>query len=49
MGLEEGEEDDEPFDEKMGRLTSELGELFKESNDLEELIKENLGAIGYEI
>lgn len=49
VGLEEGEEDDEPFDEKMERLTSELGELFKESNDLEELIRENLGAIGYEI
>lgn len=49
VGLEEGERDDEPFDEKMERLTSELGELFKESNDLEELIRENLGAIGYEI
>lgn len=47
VGLEEGEEDDEPFDEKMERLTSELGELFKESDDLEELIRENLGAIGY--
>ena len=49
VGLEEGEEDDEPFDEKMERLTSELGDLFKESDDLEELIRENLGAIGYEI
>ena len=49
VGLEEGEEDDEPFDEKMERLTSELGELFKESDDLEELIRENLGAIGHEI
>lgn len=47
VGLEEGQEDDEPFDEKMERLTSELGELFKESDDLEELIRENLGAIGY--
>lgn len=49
VGLEEGQEDDEPFDEKMERLTSELGDLFKESDNLEELIRENLGAIGYGI
>ena len=47
VGLEEVEDDGEPFDEKMERLTNELGELFVESNKLEELIKEQLGEIGY--
>lgn len=49
VGLEEDEDDGEPFEEKMDRLTSELGELFEESNKLEKLIRENLEAIGYEI
>ena len=49
VGLEEEEDDGEPFDEKMERLTEELGQLFKESADLEKLIKENLEAIGYEV
>ncbi|VTU60031.1 putative type I restriction-modification system, M subunit [Lactobacillus reuteri] [Dolosigranulum pigrum] len=47
VGLEEVEDDGEPFDEKMERLSSELGELFEESNQLESLIKEQLGEIGY--
>lgn len=49
VGLGVDEEDDELFEEKMERLTEELGELFKESDDLEELIRENLEAIGYEV
>lgn len=49
VGLEELEDDGEPFEEKMDRLTSELGELFEESNKLEKLIREQLGAIGYGI
>ena len=28
VGIEEQEEDGEPFEEKMGRLTAELSELF---------------------
>jgi site-specific recombinase XerC len=39
----------EPFEEKMGRLTSELSELFAKSHELEAQIKERLGAIGYDI
>ena len=31
------EEDAEPFEEKMARLTSELGNLFAESHRLEKL------------
>ena len=49
VGLEEDEDDGEPFYEKMERLTGELGQLFKESADLEKLIRENLEAIGYEV
>ena len=47
VGIEEQEDDDEPFEEKMGRLTSELSELFTKSHELEAQIKERLGAIGY--
>lgn len=48
VGIENGEEDSEPFDEKMTRLTAELAEMFVKSHKLEEEIKERLGAIGYE-
>ena len=48
VGLEEIEEDGEPFDEKMNKLTDELAEMFAKSHTLEEKIKERLGAIGYE-
>ena len=47
VGIPDVEEDDEPFDEKMQRLTSELGELFEESDQLQNEIKRNLEAIGY--
>ena len=49
VGIEEQEDDGEPFEEKMSRLTSELSELFKKSHELEAEIKDRLGAIGYEI
>jgi len=39
----------EPFEEKMGRLTGELSEMFKRSHELEEEIRKRLGAIGFEI
>ena len=45
----EQEDDGEPFDEKMSRLTSELSELFAKSHELEAEIRERLGAIGYEL
>ncbi len=43
------EEDTEPFDAKMKRLTGELKELFGESTRLESLIRKNLKSIGYEV
>ena len=49
VGIEEQEDDGEPFEEKMARLTSELSEMFKKSHDLEDEIRKKLGAIGYEI
>lgn len=49
VGIEEQEHDGEPFEEKMARLTSELSDMFKKSHELEEEIRKNLGAIGYEV
>lgn len=49
VGIEEQEDDGEPFDEKMKRLTSELSEMFEKSHEIENEIREKLGAIGYEI
>ena len=49
VGIEEQEDDGEPFEEKMGRLTSELSDMFAKSHELEEEIRRKLGAIGYEI
>ena len=49
VGIEETEEDDEPFEEKMKRLTEELSQMFKQSHKLEEEIRKNLERIGYEI
>ena len=49
VGIEEQADDGEPFEEKMARLTGELSDLFAQSHQLEAQIKEQLGAIGYEI
>ena len=43
------DDDGEPFEEKMTRLTSELSEMFQRSHELETEIRKKLGAIGYEI
>ena len=49
VGIEEKEEDGEPFEEKMARLTAELSDMFEKSHELEAEIRRKLGAIGYEI
>ena len=49
VGIEEQEDDGEPFDEKMKRLTGELSALFEKSHELEIVIKKNLKAIGFEV
>ena len=47
VGAEELEDDDEPFEEKMKRLTSKLDEQFRESARLEKDIRVNLEGLGY--
>ena len=49
VGIEEVEDDDEPFEEKMERLTTTLANQFKKSRELEEEIRKQLGGIGYEL
>jgi len=49
VGIEEQEDDGEPFEEKMAQLTGELSEMFKRSHELEDEIRKRLGAIGYDI
>lgn len=49
VGIAEQQEDSEPFEEKMARLTTELSGLFAKSHELEAEIRQKLGAIGYEI
>ncbi len=48
VGTEVEEEDDEVFDEKMKRLTSELKQLIEQGQKLDEEIKKNLERIGYD-
>ena len=47
VGAEEVEDDGEPFEEKMARLTAQLNEQFGESAQLEAAIRENLTRLGY--
>ena len=49
VGIEEQEDDGEPFEDKMKRLTSELSVMFAKSHELEDEIRKKLGAIGYKI
>ncbi len=49
VGAAEIEDDGEPFDEKMNRLTGELAGHFAESARLESAIRDNLAAIGYPV
>ena len=49
VGIEEEEDDGIPFEEKMKTLTAELSEQFKQSRELEEEIKKNLKALGFEM
>jgi type I restriction enzyme M protein len=47
VGIPEREEDDEPFEEKMQRLTDQLYAQFAESQRLEREIRKNLEELGY--
>jgi type I restriction enzyme M protein len=47
VGAEETEDDGEPFEEKMARLTATLDKQFQESATLEASIRRNLQGLGY--
>ena len=49
VGIEEVDDDAEIFEEKMQRLTTELSTFFDKSRELENKIRQNLQAIGYQI
>ncbi len=49
VGAEELEDDDEPFEDKMKRLTATLNEQFQESAKLEKAIRTNLKGLGFEV
>ena len=49
VGIEEVEDDGEPFEEKMERLTTTLANQFEKSRAIEEEIRKQLGGIGYEL
>ncbi|UCO96405.1 type I restriction-modification system subunit M [Metapseudomonas lalkuanensis] len=48
VGAEEVEDDDEAFAEKMQRLTEKLGEQMAKGVELDQLIRQKLGGLGYE-
>ncbi|MFG9715379.1 N-6 DNA methylase, partial [Pseudomonas aeruginosa] len=48
VGAEEVEDDDEPFGEKMDRLTDQLVSLIAERNSIEQDILQKLKGMGYE-
>lgn len=48
VGAEDVEEDDEAFAEKMQRLTKQLGEQMQKGAELDQLIRQKLGGLGYE-
>ncbi len=49
VGAADIEDDGEPFEEKMERLTEELQAQFAESTQLERAIRENLEVLGYDL
>jgi len=48
VGAEEIEHDDEAFAEKMQKLTEKLGEQMAKGAELDQLIRQKLGRLGYE-
>jgi type I restriction enzyme M protein len=49
VGAEEAEDDDEVFNEKMERLTTQLAEQMAKGAELDVVIRERLGALGYAV
>jgi type I restriction enzyme M protein len=49
VGAEAAEDDDEAFNEKMERLTEQLAEQLAKGADLDAVIREKLGGLGYAV
>lgn len=49
VGAEEAADDDEPFNEKMERLTAQLAEQMAKGAELDAVIRDKLGAMGYAV
>ena len=49
VGAEEVEDDDEAFDVKMRKLAQQLGEQMAKGAELDALIRQKLGGLGYEL
>jgi type I restriction enzyme M protein len=49
VGAEAVEDDDEAFAEKMSRLTKQLSEQMARGAELDAMIKQKLGGLGYEL
>ncbi len=49
VGAEEAEDDDEAFNEKMERLTAQLAEQMARGAELDAVIRERLGGLGYAV
>uniref|UniRef100_UPI0015D6F4DE N-6 DNA methylase n=2 Tax=Staphylococcus TaxID=1279 RepID=UPI0015D6F4DE len=47
VGLADVEEDSEPFEQKMERITADLSEQFAKSKELEDQIRKSLEGLGY--
>jgi type I restriction enzyme M protein len=48
VGTEEVEDDDEEFADKMQKLTEKLGEQMAKGSELDAVIRQQLGSLGYE-
>jgi len=48
VGAEEVEDNDEAFADKMQTLTEKLGEQMPKGVELDQLIRQKLGGLGYE-
>ncbi len=49
VGAEAVEDDGEPFEEKMARLTDQLGEQMQQGRELDTQIRKQLASIGFEV
>ena len=49
VGIAEATDDDEPFDVKMENITNELSQMFRQTIELQEVIKKQMASIGFNL